>query len=463
MRHLFLSISLFLALSLCAEPFEGFGVSLCWWAKECGKWPEEQLDSLVEWLVSPQGLNYRIFRYNIGGGDDPAWTHCTPHHFGARGGKGLRAEFEGFQDEKGGAFHWERDSAQRRIMLMIRAKRPDAIFEAFSNSAPWWMTVSGCNGGADKATDDNLAPEHYEDFACYLVEVCRHYRDVYGIEFRTLDPFNEPMTNYWYRNGGQEGCHFDVSSQVAFLRVLSPILRDSGLKTVISAADETSVGQAVNTFQGYDKAGVLPLIGQYNTHTYQGRREEKKALAALCSEHGIRLWQSESGDGGHGLFGNLRMALRLIEDMQTLRPAAWLDWQYVEVNFDQWSLVRCDREWRNYVRHKNYYVRQHFSRFILPGYALSPLTGQERPDVLAMQSPTADTLVVVRVNLPLRRRNDKQQQQRPAVSVPEGYVLTALCRTSLDEDMCVLPVTGNADAEVAQMPVSMTTAVYERR
>ena len=94
------------------------------------------------------------------------------------------------------------------------------------------MTVSGCNGGAEKATDDNLDPKHYEDFARYLVEVCKHYKETYGIEFRTLDPFNEPETNYWYRNGGQEGCHFDVKSQVKFLRVLSPVLKESGLKTV---------------------------------------------------------------------------------------------------------------------------------------------------------------------------------------------------------------------------------------
>lgn len=32
-------------------------------------------------------------------------------------------------------------------MLKIIEKRPDAIFEAFSNSAPWWMTYSGCCAG----------------------------------------------------------------------------------------------------------------------------------------------------------------------------------------------------------------------------------------------------------------------------------------------------------------------------
>ena len=421
------------------------------------------MDSLVDWLVSPEGLNYRIFRYNIGGGDDPEWTHCTPHHFGARGGKGLRAEFEGFQDERGGEYHWERDSGQRRIMLMIREKRPDAIFEAFSNSAPWWMTVSGCNGGADKAGDDNLSPEYYQDFARYLVDVCRHYRDVYGIEFRTLDPFNEPMTDYWYRNGGQEGCHFDEKSQVAFLKVLAPVLKESGLTTVISAADETSVDQAVRTFTAYDRAGVLPLVGQYNTHTYQGSRRSKRALSAMCREHGIRLWQSETGDGGRGLFGNLRMARRLVEDMKTLRPAAWLDWQYVEVRFDQWSLVMCDPQWKTYTRHKNYYVRQHFSRFIEPGYEC-PVEGMDDADdnsVLVARSSDGARLVVVRIHMPSFRRGRAETAGK--VNIPGEYVLSAVYRTSPAEDMQSISTERALDDGLPEKAPYITTSIYERR
>ncbi len=82
--------------------FEGWGVSLCWWANMCGRWSEDKIDELVDWLVSPQGLNYRIFRYNIGGGDDPLNRNCTPHHMGK--GKGLRAEMEGFKDRTDGPY-----------------------------------------------------------------------------------------------------------------------------------------------------------------------------------------------------------------------------------------------------------------------------------------------------------------------------------------------------------------------
>ena len=127
------------------QHFDGWGVSLCWWAGQCGKWSDDKIDEIITWLVSPTGLNYSHFRYNIGGGDDPENRHCDPHHMGR--GKGLRAEMEGFKDFSGDEYHWDRDAAQRKIMLKIKEKRPDVVFEAFSNSCPYYMTYSGCVSG----------------------------------------------------------------------------------------------------------------------------------------------------------------------------------------------------------------------------------------------------------------------------------------------------------------------------
>lgn len=377
------------------QQFDGWGVSLCWWANMCGKWSDDKIDQIVDWLVSPEGLNYRIFRYNIGGGDDPQNRNCTPHHMG--NGKGLRAEMEGFKDSSDGPYIWTRDEAQRKIMLKIREKRPDAIFEAFSNSAPYYMTYSGCCAGNDPASADNLKPEYYEEFAHYLVDVCRHYKDEYGIEFKTLDPFNEPMTNYWGRNGGQEGCHFDVSSQIAFIKVLYPILKASGLNTVISAADETSVAQAVADFQAYREAGILDLVGQFNTHTYSADRKSRTRISALCREEGIPLWMSEVGEGGQGIAGNLSLARKLIDDIRYIAPSAWIDWQYIEDFNDQWCTVQAigGFDAQNPQRVKNYYVHAQFTRDILPGYTFLTMTSENG---LAAISPNNDRLVLVVMN-----------------------------------------------------------------
>ena len=344
---------------------EGWGVSLCWWAGQVGKWSQSKMDQMLKWMVSPTGLNWNLFRYNIGGGDDPKNRNCNAHHMD--GGKGHRAEMEGFQDERGGEYHWERDSAQRRIMLRIKELRPDAQFEAFSNSCPWWMTESGCVSGSKNGDTDNLKKDYYKDFAQYLVDVCKHYKEQYGIEFKTLEPFNEANTNYWKQNGGQEGCHFSPQSQIAFLKVLIPILKESGLQTRISASDETNVGGSLGELNEYIKANMLNDVAQWNTHTYGADTRSRSQVGSLARSKGLTMWMSETGSGGSGIGGNLAMTKRLFDDMRYIAPDAWMDWQYMEEANDQWCMIKGKFDATSYQRIKNYYVRQQVTRFIKPG------------------------------------------------------------------------------------------------
>lgn len=436
------------------QHFQGWGVSLCWWAAQCGKWSDDKIDEIITWLVSPTGLNYSHFRYNIGGGDDPQNRHCHQHHM--RRGKGLRAEMEGFKDFTGDEYHWERDAAQRKIMLKIKEKRPDAVFEAFSNSCPYYMTYSGCVSGNTVATADNLRPEYYDEFAHYLVDVCKHYKDVYDIEFKTLEPFNEPKSDYWYANGTQEGCHFDYNSQIAFIRVLTPILRQSGLSTVISASDETSVAHSAEGFMQYKDAGILPMIGQWNTHTYSATNADRSRLAQLAHEAGIPLWMSETGDGGFGIRGNLKLAQRLINDMRLLQPQAWIDWQYMEEDNDQWCTVRGNFKNQSYAKVKNYYVRQQCSRFIKGGYGI---VTTDCPQTLAAVSAQRDTLVLVVVNQ--RRKTVHQIDLSPFTTLPHRGNIRAY-RTSATENLADAIASVKTDDKILTLTLpaqSITTLV----
>jgi O-glycosyl hydrolase len=281
-------------------------------------------------------------------------------------------------------------------MLKIKEKRPDAVFEAFSNSAPYYMTYSGCCAGNVKATDDNLNPAYYTDFAQYLVDVCTFYKDSFGIEFKTLEPFNEPVTSYWAANGGQEGCHFSTTAQINFLKILLPILKASGLQTVISASDETSTDQSVTDFKAYAKdAAVLNATGQWNAHSYSANNYSRVALRALSTAYGKPLWMSEVGSGGTGIAGNLSLAQKLMDDIQFMRPEAWIDWQYVEEGNDQWCFVKGNFTTKTYLKVKNYYVRQQFSKYIQPGsHFLSLSTNQ----ALAALDKDNQSLVLVLLN-----------------------------------------------------------------
>ncbi|OOM73531.1 hypothetical protein CLPUN_44990 [Clostridium puniceum] len=43
----------------------------------------------------------------------------------------------------------------------------------------------------------------------YLTTVVKHFNDEWGTTFNTINPMNEPSTNYWKKGGNQEGCDFN--------------------------------------------------------------------------------------------------------------------------------------------------------------------------------------------------------------------------------------------------------------
>ncbi len=380
------------------QRLEGWGVSLCWWAGQCGRWDEAKLDTLLHWIVDKDGLNYNVFRYNIPGGDDPENRHCDPHHMGQ--GKGLRAEMEGFKTSAKGKYRWEADAPQRRVLLKLRELRPnDLLVEAFSNTPPYYMTVSGCAAGHDDAGKDNLREDCRKDFCRYLVDVCKHYKRQYGMEFHSLEPFNEPQTSYWNRNGSQEGCHFDVTTMTDVSRILNRMMKKARLKTRLAVTDETSVRQSVKAFDAFDafqtRRDVMARVGQWNTHTYEADSLSRVELRERTKRAGVPLWMSETGAGGNGLEGNLRLSQRLMDDLKQLQPVVWCDWQVMEENNDQWCTVRGNFKDETFHRVKNYYVRMQVTRFIKQGYTMLRV---DDPHSIVAVSPDGKEIVLVSQN-----------------------------------------------------------------
>ena len=72
------------------------------------------------------------------------------------------------------------------------------------------MTVSGCSSGNTDSSKDNLREDSVNAFAKYMADVMEHWQEEGVISFQSVDPMNEPYTNYWGANSNkQEGCHFD--------------------------------------------------------------------------------------------------------------------------------------------------------------------------------------------------------------------------------------------------------------
>ena len=111
------------------------------------------------------------------------------------------------------------------------------------------MTKSGCASGSTDGSN-NLKDDSYDAFADYLTEVVKHFRDSWGVTFRTLEPLNEPNASWWTANGSQEGCHFSPSNQQTIIKAVGAKLTSKGLTaTTVGASDENSIDDAYNNMR----------------------------------------------------------------------------------------------------------------------------------------------------------------------------------------------------------------------
>ena len=183
--------------------FEGWGTSLCWWANRVG-YSDILAEKSAELFFGDSGLRMNIARFNIGGGDDPSHDHITRTDSNMPG----YSKFENGQV----VYDWNADYNQRNVLMKsIAATGGNLIVEMFSNSPPFYMTESGCTSGNRDAGKNNLKNEWYGGFADYMAEVCAHYQNEWGVEIQSVEPFNEPYTNFWGAySPKQEGCDFDI-------------------------------------------------------------------------------------------------------------------------------------------------------------------------------------------------------------------------------------------------------------
>jgi O-glycosyl hydrolase len=363
------------------QTFEGWGTSLCWWANRVGGWSATGRNAVVDAVVDPlNGLGYNVFRYNIGGGENPAHNHLEQYKV-----------MPGFE-ASASMWTWDADANQRAILQRIVERGTGVVLEAFSNSPPYWMTKSGCASGNTDGSN-NLKDDSYDAFADYLTEVVKHFRDAFGISFRTLDPLNEPNANWWKSNGGQEGCHFSPANQQMIIKAVGAKLAAKGLTdTTVSASDENSIDDGYNNMRAFD-ATTLAAMSQMNVHSYSGSRRTE--LRALATSKGKRLWQSESGPLNQTLANDndaaLFMAGRIITDLRDMQAEAWVDWQVGDSTRSWASFVLNDAQ-QTFTPLKRFYMQAGFSRYIRPGATFIDIN---HPEMLAAVSADGRTLALV--------------------------------------------------------------------
>ena len=396
--------------------FEGWGTSLCWWANRIG-YSDTLAQKAAEAFCDPEkGLGLNILRYNIGGGDDPAHHHITRTDSMMPGfwKNPSVGEAEG---DYAWDYDWSQDANQRNVLERCLAVYGSGMLvEAFSNSPPYFMTVSGCSSGAVNASWNNLKDDAYESFARYLADVAEHFDRVWGIRFQSISPMNEPNTGYWsaYSNK-QEGCHFDPGmSQSRILTALSARLADKGLNDILLAGtDETSVDIQILSLNSLSEE-ALKVISRVDTHTYGS--SGRSILRSEALRYGKNLWMSEA-DGGDTLGkdagemgAGLWLAQHIADDLNGMTPSAWILWQVIDSHISRdgylgrrdtgmvhteggyWGTAVADHDRQELILTMKYYVFGQFTRYIRPGSHLIEMPG---PAVAALDAAGKCLTVVV--------------------------------------------------------------------
>ncbi|KUO09166.1 glycoside hydrolase [Streptomyces sp. DSM 15324] len=327
------------------DKFEGWGTSLVWFANATGAYPPAIREKLAKLLFGDDGLALNIARYNIGGGNAPDVKDYLRAGGAVEGwwkapAGTTRTDTDWWSaDDKA---DWNKDADATQRWWVDRIKNDIDHWETFSNSPPWFMTVSGYVSGGFNANTDQLKADSVGDFAAYLAGATKLLERSEGIKVDTIDPFNEPNTGYWSTRlgadgqpvgGRQEGAHIGPELQQKVLAALPAALKKARVGADISAMDETNPSIFATNWNSYSQASK-DAVGQMNVHTYgTGQRTAVRDLAKAADKP---LWMSEvEGDWGDGQsFTDMRpglgLAQQIVNDLRELEPKAWVFWQPVE-------------------------------------------------------------------------------------------------------------------------------------
>ncbi|KUI66445.1 Endo-beta-1,6-galactanase [Cytospora mali] len=379
--------------------WEGWGVSLAWWAKAFGDRDDLadiffSLDNTTLGSQTLPGLGFNIARYNAGACSNNTYDDTSmvvsPDITASRQMDGYWWDWAS-NDPDSSSWHWDVD-ANQRAMLSKAASRGANHLEIFSNSPMWWMLKNKNPSGSDDGSSDNLQSWNYANHTQYLAEIALYAKNNWGITFESVEPFNEPSADWWKgTTGTQEGCHFDASTQATIIPLMRSALNTRGLTSaIVSASDENTYDVAVSTFDDLGSTAIGDL-GRINVHGYEDGSGDRGGLYDLALDAGLALWNSEYGESdatGESLVSNL------ILDFRWLHPTGWVYWQALDGG--GWGLIEGDNVGLTVgSASQKYFCLAQFTRHIREGMRI--LDGGA-DHVVAAYDATNSKLIIVAVN-----------------------------------------------------------------
>ena len=150
-------------------------------------------------------------------------------------------------------------------------------------------------------------------------------------------------------------------------------------------SDETATDKAITAYESYTEE-VKNILNRISTHTYGSDRI--KELGALMKSENRNLWMSEtdwgdvSGENAGEMGAALWLAKKIIFDINSLSPSAWVLWQVIDHHKSKdgycgnkdsgipdtkngfWGLAFADHDSEEIILTQKYYAMGQFSRYI---------------------------------------------------------------------------------------------------
>jgi len=371
--------------------------------QKIGAWVTPQKERVADLLFSTEkGIGLSAWRFNIGGGINVA-TIRHPWR--------TVETFELAQGE----YDWTRQQEERWFLDAAKERGVDQ-FIAFVNSPPGRMTRNGYTNGTNGVGSTNLRSGFEAQFADYLVDILKHFKDEWGINFNYISPVNEPQWE-WNSSSNQEGNRAANDDIKQMVNELYPRLQSENLDTeimIVESGDlrswyqsnsgmESEYGKKYGEYFGLvTENEVKPKIShtfcghsywsdRLNTQLVQDRQNLSVYLNPLLNA-GWKYWMSEyavldgpEGAGGRGRDLTMKTALDVTRvmhyDLTILNATAWQWWTAVSPEDYKDGLIYTDYmenpASQSIIESKLLWAFGNYSRFIRPGFVRIDLTGAD--------------------------------------------------------------------------------------
>ncbi len=383
------------------QTIDNFGASDCWSFQKIGEWIPTQKEKVADLLFSQdKGIGLSAWRFNIGAGIN---TSRISHPW---------RTVETFEVAQG-QYDWTRQKEERWFLEAAKARGVDQ-FIAFVNSPPGRMTRNGFTNCTDGLGSSNLKVGYEEQFATYLVDILKHFRDEWGIPFQYISPINEPQ--WEWNHGSQEGNRASNANIKNIVTALYEELQSQDIETEISILESgdlkswyqqrSDISEKYSQIYGNylvdliaDQTIKNKIAKHFAGHSYWSDRvstqlvQDREALSLKFLpflNNGWKYWMTEytvldgpEGHGGNGRDLSINMALDVLRvlhyDLTILNASAWQWWTAMSPEDYKDGLLYTNymdnSSAQTIIESKLFWGFGNYSRYIRPGSVRIKLSG----------------------------------------------------------------------------------------